>query len=342
MRGMPISYGETGCHPRDAFSERNLIERLKLSSPTTEAVRAPMHSKPYRRSLLMTMIAMTAMVPTAGAKSREIRVEAFESAVDYIKDVNRYAMTKLTVPYRVLLGAASFGQSEMRRDSDGGVFGDVGENRVPKRSTWFYPEMWTKKPYGTWGKGNTAEAGFELLAAFCSAKGGTTMRPDAKVAYCADAKGLRFVVLNPGNIDLAMGTMMVVEPESLDDRQAFEGLLRTQWGYLSPSEQAERDAAKKRELHAQIRMAEAEQLAKAERHERDAPKRSEIGARLCRGEVYGRTTYQLVGFVEARSPDNGKVKINVTSIEDPRSPGTRPGGWQPFITWESPDNWTLC
>jgi len=96
---------------------------------------------------------------------------------------------------------------------------------------------------------------------------------------------------------------------------------------------AEQQRVRKNEVLAQAQ-------ARTARLKAERPMKGEIGAKICQTSSSnipfgsGRT---LVGFVEARSSDNGKVQIRIVSVN-----GFTPGGPTAEIAWDDPDNWSLC
>lgn len=69
-----------------------------------------------------------------------------------------------------------------------------------------------------------------------------------------------------------------------------------------------------------------------------APQKQQIGARLCKTQG----AWEFIGFTEAVSPDNGKIKIRIVDQLRVGTTTVRAGGFQEKITWEHPDQWTLC
>ena len=98
-------------------------------------------------------------------------------------------------------------------------------------------------------------------------------------------------------------------------------------------EQARADALARQATEQRLRDAENARL---------RPTKRKIGTRLC-SEVENGLVY--IGFVEAVSPDNDKVKISVSDARfllNGQLGGTRPGGFTPSVIWDHPDNWSIC
>jgi hypothetical protein len=72
--------------------------------------------------------------------------------------------------------------------------------------------------------------------------------------------------------------------------------------------------------------------------QRELPAKRKIGARLCRQE----DGWQVVGFTEGVSPDNGKLQVRVSSQHRPGAPNVQPGGFREQVIWDAPENWSLC
>lgn len=66
--------------------------------------------------------------------------------------------------------------------------------------------------------------------------------------------------------------------------------------------------------------------------------KSKIGARIC--QENGGIRY--VGFTEGVSADTGKIQIRIADAMVGGNPRMRPGGFQPSIIWDTPDDWELC
>lgn len=66
--------------------------------------------------------------------------------------------------------------------------------------------------------------------------------------------------------------------------------------------------------------------------------KTKIGARVCRADG----AIQYIGFTEGVSPDTGKIQIRVADAMIGGRAGSRPGGFQPTIIWDAPDNWEIC
>jgi hypothetical protein len=73
--------------------------------------------------------------------------------------------------------------------------------------------------------------------------------------------------------------------------------------------------------------------------QRNLPKRS-IGARICvdRALDIGVVTY--VGYVENVAAEKVQIRVNQAFFRS--SPSLSPGGFQPMIVWDYPDDWRLC
>lgn len=78
--------------------------------------------------------------------------------------------------------------------------------------------------------------------------------------------------------------------------------------------------------------------ARAREEQARAPLKRQIGARLCK--IQG--DWEFVGFTEAVSPDSGKIKVRIVDQLRVGASNLRAGGFQERITWEHPDQWTLC
>jgi hypothetical protein len=68
--------------------------------------------------------------------------------------------------------------------------------------------------------------------------------------------------------------------------------------------------------------------------QRELPAKRKIGARLCR-QADG---WQLVGFTEGVSPDNGKLQVRVSSQHRPGALNVQPGGFREQVIWDAPEN----
>lgn len=84
--------------------------------------------------------------------------------------------------------------------------------------------------------------------------------------------------------------------------------------------------------------AQAAAFARQRDEQAKAPLKQQIGARLCKTQ----DAWQFIGFTEAVSPDTGKIKIRIVDQLRVGTSGVRAGGFQEQITWEHPDQWSLC
>jgi hypothetical protein len=74
--------------------------------------------------------------------------------------------------------------------------------------------------------------------------------------------------------------------------------------------------------------------ATAARLSAERPKKILVGARICNSHA----GYNWVGYTEAYSHETSKIQVRVAGTTDRFTPG----GWQPQIIWDNPDNWALC
>lgn len=70
------------------------------------------------------------------------------------------------------------------------------------------------------------------------------------------------------------------------------------------------------------------------RIEAELPRKLLVGTRICKKQG----AYDWLGFTEAYSSDTGKIQVRVAGTTN----GFRPGGWQPEVIWEYPDQWRVC
>lgn len=70
----------------------------------------------------------------------------------------------------------------------------------------------------------------------------------------------------------------------------------------------------------------------------DRPMKTMIGAKLCR-ENGG---FVETAFTEAVNPYGNKVQLRIVDNSHRGEGRLRPGGWQPSIIWDFPENWRLC
>ncbi|WP_213604598.1 hypothetical protein [Pseudoxanthomonas japonensis] len=117
------------------------------------------------------------------------------------------------------------------------------------------------------------------------------------------------------------------------------------YGYRSAAqlvlEEKARTQAEQDRAHALASQATEQRLRDAE-NVRLRPAKRKIGTRLCSavgdGLVY-------IGFVEAVSPDNDKVKISVSDaryLVNGRPGNSQPGGFKPSVIWDHTDGWFIC
>lgn len=88
------------------------------------------------------------------------------------------------------------------------------------------------------------------------------------------------------------------------------------------------------EQEAQRQQVEDERAAEA----LNTPRKREIGTRLCRRQ----DSWELVGYTEGVSPDNGKLKIRIADQVMIGAPDIRPGDFREQTIWDAPENWRLC
>lgn len=148
------------------------------------------------------------------------------------------------------------------------------------------------------------------------------------------------VAINPENG--AVLEKSVRRITSCDGRRAWwefgPGLKQVTMGRIYLPTQAE--SIQQAEFAAGRQAMEAELQLRAKVAENNATrgKKSEIGAQLCKtesGVIY-------TGFTEAVSPDNGRLKIQIVQARLVGARNLSPGGFQPTMTWASPDDWDLC
>lgn len=73
-------------------------------------------------------------------------------------------------------------------------------------------------------------------------------------------------------------------------------------------------------------------------HRSRQPQVKQIGARICRYTGSAR----LVGYTEARSPDNDRIQIRVSEAHQFGDPNLSPAGFREHVIWDDPIRWDIC
>lgn len=190
---------------------------------------------------------------------------------------------------------------------------------------------WNVPPYGRpLGDPSHQESHPEIaFADWCAAHAGTLTRPMAWTWACEGDR--RFLAIIQWS-DQVLLTVMEPKAGTDEERRQFTRLVQ------DAGVKFKFDSEQQVALRELVRQAEAQE--RLEKQRQQAPLRRTIGTRVCQDDRRSGATY--AAFVERRSPDTDKVKLNVVSFAYKSNPSARITGFEPQVTWANPDDWYVC
>jgi len=180
---------------------------------------------------------------------------------------------------------------------------------------------------------NSTDDVIQKYSQLCYVKGGIYIYPFCRNRSSNDEILFYSSVINSRKCtSIQTAEVVVIEPTGSRTAENYIRALRSA-GYATTDEIKQRNQVAET-IRNQIRI-ENERT-----KERDAVLMKNIGTRICQNDRSSRIDLTYIGFVER--VEDSKIQIRIVQAQIGKMPGMQPGGFQPSIIWDYPDNWYVC